>query len=337
MSERARVVVGVDGSAESLAALSHAMEQAARRGTGVRVVSAFLPPQYWPNAYGLSAPPTIEKVKADLRMIASRMVELAVAAQEALVSVPVELHEVSGSPAKVLIEQARGADVLVVGHRGRGGFASALLGSVGLHCVLHAQCPVTVVRERVQRPEVLEEAEAVADERAPTRRMSTEGLIVVGVDGSECGRAAFKFALEEAVRQTARVWVVTAFHPPHRWPVTFGMTSAMADPASSEELAEAAERTARQTVAEVIAEVGSTAEAVRVEVRAVPGNPAKVLLSQAADADLLVVGHRGLGGVARACLGSVGLQCVLHATCPLTIVRPVTESFPDWTLTHKPR
>jgi nucleotide-binding universal stress UspA family protein len=305
------------------------MEQAARRGTGVRVVSAFLPPQYWPNAYGLSAPPTIEKVKADLRMIASRMVEQVVAAQDALASVPVELHEVSGSPAKVLIEQARGADLLVVGHRGRGGFASALLGSVGLHCVLHAQCPVTVVRERMRRPEVLEEAGVVADERAPACRMSTEGLIVVGVDGSECARTAFKFALEEAVRQTARVRVVTAFHPPHHWPVTFGMASAMADPASPEELAEAAERTARQTVVEHIAEVGSAAEAIPVEVRAVPGNPVKVLLDQAGVADLLVVGHRGLGGVASACLGSVGLQCVLHATCPLTIVRPVGGSNPD--------
>src|SRR5690349_18510901 len=100
MSERARVVVGVDGSAESLAALTSAMEQAARRGTGVRVVSAFWPPQYWPNAYGLSAPPTIEQVKADLRTIASRMVEQLVAAQHALASVPVELHEVSGSPAR---------------------------------------------------------------------------------------------------------------------------------------------------------------------------------------------------------------------------------------------
>jgi nucleotide-binding universal stress UspA family protein len=329
MSERARVVVGVDGSAESLAALSHAMEQADRRGTGVRVVSAFLPPQYWPNAYGLSAPPTIEKVKADLRMIAIRMVEQVVVAQDALASVPVELHEVSGSPAKVLIEQARGADLLVVGHRGRGGFASALLGSVGLHCVLHAQCPVTVVRERVRRPEVLEEAEVVADERAPICGISTDGLIVVGVDGSECGRSAFKFALEEAVRQTARVRVVTAFHPSHHWPVTFGMASAMADPASPEELAEAAERTARQTVVEVIAEVGSAAETIPVEVRAVPGNPAKVLLDQAAVADLLVMGHRGLGGVASACLGSVGLQCVLHATCPLTIVRPVAGSNPD--------
>jgi nucleotide-binding universal stress UspA family protein len=159
--------------------------------------------------------------------------------------------------------------------------------------------------------------------------VSTHGLIVVGVDGSECARTALKFALEEAVRQDARVRVVTAFQPPHEWPVTFGMASGMAVPPSPEELAEAAERTARQTVAEVIAEAGSTAEALLVQVRAVPGNLAKVLLDQAADADLLVVGHRGLGGVASACLGSVGLQCVLHATCPLTIVRPVAGSNPD--------
>jgi nucleotide-binding universal stress UspA family protein len=258
-------------------------------------------------------------------MIASGMVKRVVAEQEALVSVPVELHEVSGSPAKVLIEQARGADLLVVGHRGRGGFASALLGSVGLHCVLHAQCPVTVVRQPAQRPESAEEAAAVADEHAPTRPVSTDGLIVVGVDGSEGARTALKFALEEAVRQTARVRVVTAFHPSHHWPMTFRM----ADPASPDELAETAERTARQTVVEVTAEVGSTAEAIPVEVRAVPGNPAKVLLDQAAVADLLVVGHRGLGGVASACLGSVGLQCVLHATCPLIIVRPVAGSNPD--------
>jgi nucleotide-binding universal stress UspA family protein len=51
--------------------------------------------------------------------------------------------------------------------------------------------------------------------------------------------------------------------------------------------------------------------------------------SDAADADLLLVGHRGLGDVASACLGSVGLQCVLHATCPLTVVRPVAGSNPD--------
>ena len=48
--------------------------------------------------------------------------------------------------AKALIDQSRDADLLVLGHRGRGGFKSAVLGSVGLHCVLHATCPVTIVR-----------------------------------------------------------------------------------------------------------------------------------------------------------------------------------------------
>ena len=60
--------------------------------------------------------------------------------------VPVEVLALGGSPGHVLVEQSRDADLLVVGHRGRGGFRSALLGSVGLQCVLYASVPVTVVR-----------------------------------------------------------------------------------------------------------------------------------------------------------------------------------------------
>jgi nucleotide-binding universal stress UspA family protein len=58
-----------------------------------------------------------------------------------------------------------------------------------------------------------------------------------------------------------------------------------------------------------------------VQLRVVSGNPGAVLVDEAADADLLVVGHRGRGGIASACLGSVGLHCVLHATCPVVVVR----------------
>ena len=124
------MVVGVDGSAYSRAALTYAMEEAARRDIGVQVVSAFLPPQYRPDAYGLTAPPTPDEIKSDLRFLARRMVDEVVAEVPALAAVPVELHELEGKPAEVLIERARGADLLVVGHRGRGGVASALLGSV---------------------------------------------------------------------------------------------------------------------------------------------------------------------------------------------------------------
>ena len=165
MNERTRVVVGIDGSAESQAALRFALEEAALRGTGVRIVSVLLPPPYWPEAYGLSAPPTVEERKADLRRVARRLVDAAVAGRPGLAAVPVEPHEVQGRPAEVLVEQSRDADLLVVGHRGRGGFASAMLGSVGLQCVLHAQCPVTVVRPAVREP-VAEPEAAVRGVRA---------------------------------------------------------------------------------------------------------------------------------------------------------------------------
>ena len=97
MQERPVVVVGVDGSAYSRAALTYAMEEAARRGTGVQVVSAFLPPQYRPDAYGLTAPPTPDEMRSDLRFLARRMVDEVVAEVPALAAVPVELHELEGS------------------------------------------------------------------------------------------------------------------------------------------------------------------------------------------------------------------------------------------------
>ena len=66
-------------------------------------------------------------------------------------TVDVHTHAVEGPPAKALIKKAEGADVLVVGNRGHGGFAGLLLGSVGLHCTTHAPCPVVVVRAKVKK------------------------------------------------------------------------------------------------------------------------------------------------------------------------------------------
>jgi nucleotide-binding universal stress UspA family protein len=69
------------------------------------------------------------------------MVDDVIEERPTLPAVPVELHEVEERAAEVLIDQSPGADLLVVGHRGRAGFTSAMLGSVGLQCVLHAAAP----------------------------------------------------------------------------------------------------------------------------------------------------------------------------------------------------
>ncbi|MBA3907335.1 MAG: universal stress protein [Pseudonocardiales bacterium] len=155
MDERARVVVGVDGSACARTALEFALEEAARRDAVLDVVSVALTSEYWPVGIGMAssgvAVPAREQVVEAVQREAEQLVTDVVGERGAAAArVDVRVRAVPGPPAATLIEQARGADLLVVGHRGRGGFASAMLGSVSLHCVLNAACPVTIVRPSPQ-------------------------------------------------------------------------------------------------------------------------------------------------------------------------------------------
>ncbi|MFC5724490.1 universal stress protein [Streptomyces gamaensis] len=134
-----RIVVGVDASPPSKRALNWALRQA--RCTGA-VVEAVL---CWshPAVFGGSM------TKADPVLDHAAEEALAQTVAEAVADDPkaeVRQSVVPGNAAEILLERARGADLLVLGHRGHGGFQGALLGSVGQHCVQHAPCPVVVVR-----------------------------------------------------------------------------------------------------------------------------------------------------------------------------------------------
>jgi nucleotide-binding universal stress UspA family protein len=139
------VLVGVDGSPESGAALRYAVAEADRRGARLRVVSTYFP-EY--SVHGRTEPVTASEgaIEVDLEKETRRMVEDALAGDSP--QPPVEIVVAAGPAAGVLIDKSAEVDVLVLGHRGRGGFASMLLGSVGLQCVQHARCPVIVVRPR---------------------------------------------------------------------------------------------------------------------------------------------------------------------------------------------
>jgi len=134
-----RIVVGVDGSSPSKRALRWAVQQAAATGAVVEAVICWR----FPTVYGWE-PAAVDR---ELGAVARRMLAQAVTEVTAG-NRPVEIREAaaSGHAAEILLERARGADLLVVGNRGRGGFAGTLLGSVGQHCVQHAPCPVVVVR-----------------------------------------------------------------------------------------------------------------------------------------------------------------------------------------------
>jgi nucleotide-binding universal stress UspA family protein len=137
--------------------------------------------------------------------------------------------------------------------------------------------------------------------------------IVVGVDGSAGARAALHFGLADAARRGARVEAVTAYRPPETWMDFYAVGEYEPDRARA-----TAVEQAQAFVAEVVAQVPSPAPEVRVV--AVMGAAAEVLVRSAVGADLLVVGSRGHGGLTSMLLGSVSMQCALHAPCPVTVV-----------------
>jgi nucleotide-binding universal stress UspA family protein len=142
-SGRQVVVVGIDGSPESVAALSWAGHYAAATGATVRAVRAW----HFPTAAGL--PPEGKAPQPVTSEIEQRMnadLEEAIAKANLTPSVQFETEITYGHPVQVLIDESKTAGLLVVGHRGHGGFTEMLTGSVAIHCVSHAACPVVVVR-----------------------------------------------------------------------------------------------------------------------------------------------------------------------------------------------
>lgn len=137
-----RIVVGIDGSPSSLDALRWALRQARLAGDVVEVVSAWRAP----TAYG--GYPVI--AEEDWQHNAEEVLDTALSEVPEAEDEAVGRHVVRGHPASVLVERASGADLLVVGSRGRGEFAGMLLGSVSQHVVAHAPCPVVVVRHEVR-------------------------------------------------------------------------------------------------------------------------------------------------------------------------------------------
>jgi nucleotide-binding universal stress UspA family protein len=140
------VVVGVDGSAESVAALRWAARYATATGARVQALLAW----HYPGAVGgppieLTPEAVHEHTEAEMRETLDAAVAKAYDGQEAA---GVEKGTPYGHPAQTLIEASREADLLVLGSHGHGAFTGMLVGSVSIHCVTGAFCPVVVVRAR---------------------------------------------------------------------------------------------------------------------------------------------------------------------------------------------
>jgi nucleotide-binding universal stress UspA family protein len=231
--------------------------------------------------------------------------EVAGSAVPGIGDLAVDLFVSAGPAAQALLDHAEGADLLVVGSRGRGAVRSALLVSVALRCVAHAPCPVLVVH-----------SEAVAESNPPK--------VVVGVDGSAASRAALAAALEEAGARGADLDVLTTFEITNYWT---DMASIVIP--SVEQIDHELHSRTERLVTEVLASRRDGGPVPHIRIVVAQGPADEVLVQHGRDAELLVVGNRGHGEFRGLLLGSVALYTAMHAPCPVMVVHPGGDTASD--------
>ncbi|WP_282692468.1 universal stress protein [Streptomyces sp. CC208A] len=281
------IVVGADGSSSSLAAVEEAAREARRRGAGLRIVHAFV----WPAMH----PPSLLGLEGGFRERVEQLVaEAAVRAGETAPGVEVTSAVVTGQPLTVLEKESRGADLVVVGTHGTGGFAGLLVGSTGVHLAAHGSCPVLVVREGG----------------------AASGPVLLGVDGSPEGERAVDFAFAEAALREAPL---VALHAWTTWNAPLPPPQDESEPYANPPGALAAGE--ERLVAEALAGHRDRYPGVTVEPRVVRGRTREALIEASRSAQLLVVGARGRGGFTGLLLGSVSQALLHHAHCPVAVAR----------------
>jgi nucleotide-binding universal stress UspA family protein len=286
------VVVGVDGSEPAAAALDWAVRQAALEGRELTVVHACGVP-------GVMA--DFEDIVANergLRSVGRSIAREAVAdARLEDPTVAVDSMVTMGHPETVLLEASETADLVVVGARGRGTVASALLGSVSATLAREAHCPVVIIRGS--------EEVTGHDERR----------VVVGVDGTPVSSAAVEFAFRMASLRQAPLTLLHA-----TWDLREQAASVI-DVRTYRDKVNLSEEEER-LVAETVAGLCEKYPDVTVTETYRRGDPVRQLVEASRHAALVVVGSRGRRLLATTLLGSVSRGVVERAYCPVAVVRP---------------
>ena len=290
------VIVGVDGSESSLAAVETAAREAGLRKAALKVVHAFL----WPAMHVPLGPSPLGPADGGMRNMVERLVAEAVErARVVAPEVEVSHAVVTGEPLTVLEAQSRAAELVVVGSRGMGGFVGLMVGSTAVHLAAHGRCPVLVVRE----------------EAGP------DGPVVVGADGSAAGDRAVEFAFEEAeLRGTGLV----ALHAWTTWNAPLPAPQESSEPYANPPGVLGREE--ERLLAEALAGHRERHPDVAVEHKVVHGRTREALIEESRTAGLVVVGARGRGGFAGLLLGSVSQALLHHAHCPVAVVRGADAS-----------
>jgi nucleotide-binding universal stress UspA family protein len=288
-----RVVLATDGSKNSRAAAAFLKELPLPASTMVRIIAVVSLPEF---ALDATSAPALKRAVLDQAQDVTEQARAVLAAR----GFTIETGVSEGDPRTEIVRQADEwkADLVVLGARGLGGIKRFLLGSVSDAVARHARCPVLVVK-------------------GPRRKL---GSVLVAMDGSEDSFQAVRFLRSLALPRQTRVRLLSVVER-LRYPTTapqslHGQLVKMLKELEAErrgELDKVLERAAGQlddTITRVTRSTptGDAAEEI-------------VATAQDFDTDLVVVGARGLGGVARVLLGSVSEKVLHHARCPVLIVK----------------
>jgi nucleotide-binding universal stress UspA family protein len=282
------VVVGVDGSPAALSAVTQAALEAANRRLPLEIVGAWtLPEDGQLDAYA-----------EQLRREAEDATEAAAAHVHALYPKVWTIARVRrGAPHEVLLASAAHASLVVIGSRGHGRMAGLLLGSVSLAVAAYTPCPLLVVR----------------GERALSAAVNgaDEGLVVVGVEGPDCGPAV-EAAYEEAQLRHLRVCALSAVPPVAPTPVGL--------PAPSLESLAASSALRGRAVEASLGALRTKHPEIESQVRVVRESAGQALVEASREADLVVLAAHRRSARFGTRLGRVSHAVLHHAHAPVLLV-----------------
>jgi len=284
-----RIVVGYDGSVPSAAAVNWAAAEAVRRQAALFVLSCYSSPVGVDWISGAAAAVTYDIGEIE-RVTLGSADAMAAEIRRRHPELRCEGRAVFGAPRDVLVDESAGADLMVVGKTGGGAVKALFMGSVANAVVRRSSCPTVVVPA------------------CSTAREET-GEIVVGVDDSPASDAALAWALDEASLRGADLVVA------HAWSYVY--TGAAIASAQARDIMCV---DARSTLDRIVTAASTRATGCSVRGRLVEDSPSAALLDEGADADLLVVGSRGRGGLRSMLFGSVAHAVTEHAPCPTVVI-----------------